>query len=82
MTPLQLGVVLLMVGIGFLYLRNSVPDVMIPLLVFGTLALMLGIGFIAAAGISWVLARQLGIFPPGSPALPGKNPAHEGQQRQ
>lgn len=66
--PLQLGVVLALVGIGFLYLRSSVPDAATALLVFGVLALMLGIGFMISAGLSWALARHLGLLPQNNDA--------------
>ena len=63
LTPLQLGVVLTMVGIGMIYLRPSVPDAVAPLSIFGTLALTLGIGFILSAGLAFGLARHLGLLP-------------------
>jgi hypothetical protein len=33
------------------------------MLVFGTLALMPGLGFIISAGVTWVLAGRLGLMP-------------------
>lgn len=65
--PLQFGVVLTLVGIGFLLMRNR-PEIGAtgPFLVFGTLGLMLGIGFIISAGISFFLARHLGLLPESS----------------
>ncbi len=68
--PLQGGVVLASVGIGFLLLRGHVPDAAVPFLVLGILSLMLGIGFIISAGISWALARHLGLLPQGPTAKP------------
>src|SRR5207244_12300570 len=44
MASLQLGIVLTPVGIGLLALRNRI-EYPIPLLIFGTLGLALGIGF-------------------------------------
>jgi hypothetical protein len=61
LTPLQFGVVLTLVGVGFLYLRNSFKDEA-SLLVLGVLTLMLGFGFIISAGFSWMLARHLGLL--------------------
>lgn len=61
--PLQIGVVLVLLGIGFLFLRHAEPDMNIPMLVVGTLVLMPGIGFILSAGITWVLAGRLGLIP-------------------
>jgi hypothetical protein len=65
LTPLQVGLVLTLLGIGLLMLRHSLPDAAPPLLVFGTVALMPGLGFILSAGISWMLAGRLGLMPPG-----------------
>ena len=36
------------------------------MLVFGTVVLMPGIGFIISAGITWVLAARLGLMPDSS----------------
>ncbi len=71
LAPLQLGVVLAMVGAGLLYLRSSIPEIGAALLVFGTLALMLGIGFIVAAAVSWGLASHFGLLPQAGPARAG-----------
>lgn len=66
LTPLQVGLVLTLLGIGLLMLRHSLPEAAPPLLVFGTVALMPGLGFILSAGISWILAGRLGLMPSGS----------------
>ncbi len=68
---MQVGILLTLVGGGLLHLRLSfAPPATEPLLVFGTLALMLGIGFIASAAISYGLVRHLGLLPqnPAKPA--------------
>jgi hypothetical protein len=64
LTPIQIGVVLVLLGIGFLLLRHARPDMDTPMLVLGTVILMPGIGFIISAGITWVLAARLGLMPP------------------
>lgn len=64
LTPLQIGVVLTLLGIGFLSLRHAHVDLDIPMLVIGTMILMPGIGFILSAGITWMLAGRLGMVPP------------------
>jgi hypothetical protein len=46
-----------------LVLRHSVADGGSALLVVGTIVLMPGLGFIISAGITWVLARHLGLMP-------------------
>lgn len=63
LTPLQIGVVLTLLGLGFLLLRHANADLKIPMLVLGTAILMPGIGFILSAGITWVLASRLGLMP-------------------
>jgi hypothetical protein len=75
LTPLQIGVVLVLLGTGFMLLRHAGPDLDEPMLIFGTIALMPGIGFILSAGITWLLAARLGLMPPpatqsGSPHDP------------
>jgi hypothetical protein len=63
LTPLQIGIVLVLLGIGFLMLRRVRAEMYEPMLVLGTVALMPGIGFIISAGVSWVLAGRLGLLP-------------------
>ena len=60
---LQAGVVLLVVGLGLLVLRGhmDVTDAP-PLLVFGTLGVTLGAGFIFSALISYGLSKHLGLI--------------------
>lgn len=64
LTPVQIGVVLVLLGVGFLMLRHVEPDMRTPMLVLGTVILMPGIGFIISAGITWFLAARLGLMPP------------------
>ena len=68
LTPVQVGVVLVLLGIGFLLLRHAGPDMDTPMLVLGTVILMPGIGFIISAGITWLLASRLGLMPPRHPS--------------
>ena len=63
LTPLQVGIVMVLLGIGLLLLRRVSSDLSIPMLVLGTVVLMPGIGFILSAGIAWVLAGRLGLIP-------------------
>lgn len=63
LTPLQIGIVMTLLGAGLLYLRHSVPAGGSALLVIGTVVLMPGLGFIISAGVTWVLARHLGLMP-------------------
>jgi hypothetical protein len=68
LTPLQIGIVLVLFGVGCYLLRFVSTDMNIPMLVFGTLALMPGLGFIISAGVTWVLAGRLGLMPKNSKA--------------
>jgi hypothetical protein len=64
LTPLQIGVVLTLLGIGMLAIRNNLgADMASPMLLMGTVVLMPGIGFILSAGITWLLAARLGLMP-------------------
>jgi hypothetical protein len=63
LNPLQIGIVLVLLGVGFFLLRNINPEIRIPMLVLGTVVLMPGIGFILSAGVTWVLAGRLGLIP-------------------
>lgn len=63
LTPLQAGIVMVLLGIGLLTLRHAGPDMERPMLFFGTVVLMPGIGFIISAGVSWLLAARLGLMP-------------------
>ena len=75
--PLQIGIVLTLLGLGLLILQNSLPDIAGPLLVFGIFALMPGIGFIISAIITWRISARLGLMPqPASqPAAPPTEPS-------
>lgn len=71
LTPLQIGIVLALLGSGFLILRHAEADMRIPMMVLGTLFLMPGLGFILSAGITWLLAGRLGLIPGGNAGKPG-----------
>jgi hypothetical protein len=68
--PLQIGIVLVLLGVGFFLLRNVRTEMHDPMLVLGTVALMPGLGFIISAGITWFLAGRLGMIP-DNPATGG-----------
>ena len=63
LAPLQIGVVMVLLGIGFLLLRNVRVDYHTPMLVLGVVTLMPGIGFILSSGLTWALAGRLGLMP-------------------
>ena len=70
LTPLQIGIVLVLLGVGFYLIRSVNPNLTTHMLVYATLTLMPGLGFIISAGITWVLAGRLGLMPekPKAPA--------------
>ncbi|MGH9406938.1 MAG: hypothetical protein ACRD3D_14045 [Terriglobia bacterium] len=58
----QLGLITALAGIGLLAIRADVIGGEQPLLVFGTLGVCIGCGFIVAAVASYGLSRHLGLF--------------------
>ncbi len=59
----EAGFVLVAAGIGLLFVSGRViPDAAQPIYVFGVLGLSVGIGFIVAAAVSFVLSKRLGLF--------------------
>jgi hypothetical protein len=73
LTPLQIGIVLVLLGVGMLAIRHANREMDIPMLVLGTVVLMPGVGFIISAGITWLLAARLGLIP-DHPAAPYEPP--------
>jgi hypothetical protein len=63
LTPLQIGIVMVLLGTGLILLRHASPETELPMLIFGTVALMPGLGFIISAAATWVLASRLGLMP-------------------
>lgn len=63
LTPLQIGIVLTLLGAGLFMLRHVGHNTEAPMLIFGTVVLMPGLGFIISAAVTWVLAARLGLMP-------------------
>ncbi len=63
LNPIQIGVVMILLGVGMLSLRHASVHADVPMLILGTMVLMPGIGFIIAAGVTWFLAQRLGLMP-------------------
>ena len=59
---MQWGVVVLLVGVGLLYLRGHVTEGGEGCLVLGTLASTVGIGFLLSAAASYGLSQHLGLL--------------------
>jgi hypothetical protein len=59
---LTAGLILAPAGIGFLWIRNLVPDATEGMLICGTLFLTVGIGFFCSAVISYGIAKHLGLL--------------------
>jgi hypothetical protein len=81
LTSLSAGIVLALLGIGFLLLRNAGPDTSEPMLIVGTLLLMPGIGFILSAGVTWFLAQRLGLMPEKEVAQTGAGAPFGSQEK-
>ena len=81
LTSLSTGIVLALVGVGFLLLRNAGTDTPEPMLITGTLLLMPGLGFILSAGVTWVLAQRLGLMPKKEVAQNGAGAPFGSQDR-
>lgn len=77
LTPVQVGVVMVLLGIGLLLLRNAGPDMGVPMLVLGTVILMPGIGFILSAAAAWGLARRLGLMPRAATGHEGRSDSQD-----
>ncbi len=58
----QAGLISGVGGAGFLFLRGRIPDAAQGLLVFGTLAVALGVGFLLSAGASYALSKSFGLL--------------------
>jgi hypothetical protein len=58
----QLGVVVLLVGVGLLFLRGRVTEGAEGCLIFGTLATTVGFGFLLSAAASYGLSQHLGLL--------------------
>ena len=63
---LTAGLILAPAGIGFLWIRNLVPDATQGMLICGTLFLTVGIGFFFSALISYGIAKHLGLINGGT----------------
>ena len=61
--PMQLGIVLTMLGIGLLIVEHNVREFAGPFLLAGMVALMPGLGFIISAIVTWRLNTRLGLMP-------------------
>ena len=82
LTPLQIGVVLTLLGIGLLAIRNLLgADMRSPMLLMGVVVLMPGIGFIISAGITWLIAAKLGLMPEQYSALGRQNSALDSREQ-
>ena len=63
LTPVQLGIVLILVGSGFLLLAGRGIADAVSLTVIGVLSLMLGVGLVISAVIAWGVGKHFGLLP-------------------
>jgi hypothetical protein len=82
LTSLSTGIVVALLGVGFLLLRNVGPNTSEPMLITGTILLMPGLGFILSAGVTWALAKRLGLMPEKEAAQTGAGAPFGSQDRQ
>jgi hypothetical protein len=61
LAPLQVGIISMLIGLGLLFIKGSFRDPW-ALLLLGTIALMVGIGFMLSSGLSWMMAKRLGMI--------------------
>jgi len=67
----QVGVILLALGLGFMVISWDAIEEVRPLLVsLAVLGFCLGLGSIVSGGASYLLSRKLGLLPEGHPARP------------
>ncbi len=81
LTPLQIGIVLSLLGSGFLFMRHSIPEIEQALFVLGVMGLMVGLGLILSAGITWLLAARLGLMPDKNDELMKGNAIYDAKER-
>jgi hypothetical protein len=63
LSALQVGAVISLLGIGFIFLRNQVPvEGAEAFMIIGVLALCLGLGFLASAAAAYFFSKQWGLF--------------------
>jgi len=63
LTALQSGAVIALLGIGFIFLRNQVPqEGADAFMVIGVLGLCLGLGFLASAAAAFFFSKQWGLI--------------------
>jgi len=58
----QAGVILVLLGLGLLFLRLSIPGAEPGFLIGGTITLSLGLGFGIAAALSYFLSKSFGLL--------------------
>jgi hypothetical protein len=59
----QAGLILTLAGVALLFLRSRVPEAAEGFLIFGTLAVAIGVGFVLSAGASYALSKSFGLLP-------------------
>jgi hypothetical protein len=65
----QIGIVLIPLGLGLQWVARNVIEEIAQLLWFvGVLAVTLGIGFVGSAGVAYFISKRLGLIPDGAKA--------------
>ena len=58
----QAGLILTLLGLAMLVVSKTMPEAQQGMMVFGTMAAAVGIGFILSSGISFMLSKSWGLF--------------------
>jgi len=62
LASIQIGLVLFLLGIALLSLAGVIRGAWDEMIVFGSISLAVGIGFMTSAGISYTLSKSWGLF--------------------
>jgi hypothetical protein len=74
----EAGFVILAGGIGLQYVSGRVPEEISPMLItLGVLGVALGLGFVVAAAVSFLISRRLGLLPTAAPTA-DRGQTHDG----
>ena len=68
----QAGIVLLMAGFAFMFMRNQIDEAFEAFTFLGALGIALGVGFLVSAAIAFLLSKKWGVINGNAPALPDR----------
>lgn len=59
LNSVRLGIILIFGGFGFMVIRPAWPQQLNSMRAAGVIGIMLGVGFLVSAGVSWFIAKRL-----------------------